>query len=112
MARRAADANYDSDLEEEEQQEAAQQQQREQEAAGGEEAAAAMKVLAEAEKKLKELQEQEERLKVGGAGLLIGVGQRGGGGEAGSSHRLAPQSALRQIQLPGAGGKASSEIFA
>jgi hypothetical protein len=108
MARRAADDNYDSDLEEEEQQEAAQQQQKEQEGAGGEEAAAAMKVLAEAEKKLKELQEQEERLKVGGAGLFMGVGQGG----RGSSHRLATQSALRQTQLPGARGKASSEMYA
>ena len=111
MARRAADANYDSDLEEEEQQEAAQQQQREQEAAGGEEAAAAMKVLAETEKKLKELQEQEERLKVGGAGLLIGVGQGGGGGgelppvgptkrtQANSTARSRRQSFIRDIRL-------------
>jgi uncharacterized protein (DUF3084 family) len=65
MARRAADGNYESDIEEEEaaaQQEA--QQQSEAAGAGGDEAAVALKVLAEAEKKLKKLHEQEERLKV------------------------------------------------
>jgi hypothetical protein len=63
MARRAANDNYESDIEEEEA--AAQQQQQQDEAAGGEEATAALRVLADTEKKLKELQEQEERLKVG-----------------------------------------------
>lgn len=67
MARRAANDNYESDIEEEEAAAAQQHQHQQDEAAGagGEEATAALRVLAEAEKKVKELQDQEERLKVG-----------------------------------------------
>lgn len=65
MARRAATNNYESDVKEEQQEQAERAAAAEAEAEGcSEEAAAALKVLAEAEKKLKELHEQEVRLKV------------------------------------------------
>jgi hypothetical protein len=69
MARRAANDNYESDVDEEEAAAQQKQQQQQDDATGGEEASAALRVLAEAEKKLKELQDQEERLKVGLAQL-------------------------------------------
>lgn len=65
MARRAAANDYESDVEEEQQEQEERTAAAEAAAEGcSEEAAAALKVLAEAEKKLKELHEQEVRLKV------------------------------------------------